>query len=236
MTVAGPIQLSLGISLNDDATFENFYTTDANKQAVSALEQFCIGHNNRNVLIWGQPGSGLTHLLQAVCHSAGNENKSVQFLPLRELIGFAASDVCEGLEQFEIVCLDSIDSICGNKEWEHALFHLFNNIRDAENSLLVSSHTNPPALPILLADLKSRMLGCVRYHITSLTDTDKHQALIKRAAARGMDMPGDVAQFILNRASRDTNELFYILDRLDDASLQSKRKLTIPFVKEILGL
>src|SRR5690606_17164346 len=119
-------------------------------------------------------------------------------------------------------------------EWEQALFHLYNNIRDAGHALLIASHSGPPALPVVLADLKSRLLGSSRYHVKSLSDPGKQNALIMRARARGMQMPMDVAQYILNRASRDTTELFDLLDRLDDESMQKKRKLTIPFVKEVL--
>src|SRR5690606_34733806 len=140
-------------------------------------------------------GSGLTQLVQAVCHEVWEQNNTVQYLPLREMIGFSAEDICEGLEDARFVFLDGIDQICGIKEWERSLFHLYNNIKDAGHSLLISSHTSPPSLPIVLADLRSRVLGCVRYHIESLTDADKQTAMIMRAAARGLELPGDVARY-----------------------------------------
>lgn len=233
----GPVQLSLGVSLNDDCTFGNFYaSSNSNQQALGVLKDFASGQGEKMLLIWGAPGSGLTHLLQAVCHEVWGRKRSVQYLPLREMIGFSAEDICDGLEEAEYICLDGIDQICGIKEWERALFHLYNNIKDAGHYLLISSHTSPPSLPIVLADLRSRVLGCLRYHIESLTDSGKQTALIRRAAARGLELPEDVARFILSRASRDTNELFYMLNTLDEASLQHQRKLTIPFVKDVLSL
>ena len=60
-------------------------------------------------------------------------------------------------------------------------------------------------------------------------------ALQLRAKGRGMEMSDEVAKFILSRAPRDTNDLFHLLDHLDDASLQQQRKLTIPFVKDVLS-
>jgi len=233
-----PIQLSLGVRLNDDCTFDNFYATSSatNQLALDALTNFAASQRDKNLLIWGAPGSGLTHLLQAVCHEVWARKQNVQYLPLREMIGFSAEDICDGLEEAEFICLDGVDQICGIKEWERALFHLYNNIRDAGHYLLISSHTSPPSLPIVLADLRSRVLGCVRYHIESLTDSGKQTALIRRAAVRGLELPEEVARYILSRASRDTNELFDMLNKLDEASLQHQRKLTIPFVKEVLRL
>lgn len=234
---AEPVQLSLGVKLNDDCTFHNFHpSSDNNRQVLATLKNFVATPSDKNLVVWGAPGAGLTHLLQAVCHEVWARKRSVQYLPLREMIGFSAEDICDGLEEAEYICLDGIDQICGVREWENALFHLYNNIRDAGHCLLISSHTSPPSLPIVLADLRSRVLGCVRYHVESLSDSGKQSALILRAAARGLELPEDVARYILTRAPRDTNELFDMLNTLDEASLQHQRKLTIPFVKEVLLL
>jgi DnaA family protein len=232
-----PVQLSLGITLNDESTFSNFFaSSESNQQAIAALKNCVGGQGEKNILVWGAPGSGLTHLLQAVCHEVWEQKHSVQYLPLRDVIGFSAEDICEGLEDTQYVCLDGIDLICGIKEWERSLFHLYNNIKDAGHFLLISAHTSPPSMPLVLPDLRSRVLGCMRYHIESLNDNDKQTTLILRAAARGLELPGEVARYILSRASRDTNELFNLLNKLDEASLQKQRKLTIPFVKDVLHL
>lgn len=237
MTVSSPVQLSLHVSLSDDATFANYYASgEINSQAISALKLFASGDGEDCLMVWGARGAGLTHLLQAVCHDASEHKKSIQYIPMRHMIGYSAVDICEGLDGVEIVVFDGVDYICGNRDWEHSLFHLFNRIKDRGHKIVFSSHTSPPSLPILLADLKSRLLGCVIYHVESMSDTEKEKALITRAGARGMELPEEVARFILSRASRDTQELFYLLHRLDDASLQQQRKLTIPFVKEVLGL
>lgn len=236
MNNSAPVQLSLGVSLKDDATFSNYYqNTQANAQALEALLRASEGEGEHNLAIWGSRGCGLTHLLQAVCHGAYERGISVQYLPLRDMVGYAADDVCEGLEAVDILCLDGLDEICGNRQWELALFHLFNRLAQAQHRLIIASHTSIPSLPILLPDLKSRLLASVVYHIESLNDAGKEQALIVRAHARGFQMSQEVAHFILTRTVRDTNELFNLLNRLDDASLQHQRKLTIPFVKEVLG-
>lgn len=228
------VQLSLGVSLRDDATFDNFYLGQGNGLAVYALKQFSQGDGDQNVLVWGQHGAGLTHLLQACCHAAHQQRLDIQYLPLREMVQFEPKRVCEGLDRFGLVCLDGIDEVCGNRRWEQAVFHLFNRLRDSGHRLLVASHTSPALLPLLLPDLKSRFLGSVVYHLHPLDDSEKGRALQMRAKARGMDMSEEVGRYILSRAARDTHELFNMLDILDRASLQHQRKLTIPFVKEVL--
>lgn len=229
------VQLSLGVSLRDDATFQNFYLGEGNAQAVHALKQFSQNRGEQNLVIWGRAGSGTTHLLQACCHAAHQQKLAIQYLPLQELASYAPKQVCEGLDQFPLVCLDGIDEICGNRSWEQAIFHLFNRLRDSGHRLLIAAHATPLALPLLLPDLQSRIAGSVVYHLHGLDDTGKAKALQMRAKGRGMDMSEEVSRYILSRAPRDTSELFALLNTLDSASLQHQRKLTIPFVKEVLG-
>ncbi|MFL0801908.1 MAG: DnaA regulatory inactivator Hda [Agarilytica sp.] len=239
---AEPMQLSLGVTLNDDATFENFYAADEGASllleslASTARDAGKTDLEGQSMVIWGTQGCGLTHLLQGACHLACAEKRSVQYLPLRDIRGYAAEDICDGLGATQLVCLDGLDLICGNPAWEHALFHLYNQLRDAGHSLVMASHVSPPLLPIALPDLKSRILGSVVFHVHSLEDDDKQAALIMRAAARGLQMSAEVAKFILQRSSREMNNLFFLLNRLDECSMQQQRKLTIPFVKEVLRL
>jgi DnaA family protein len=236
MSGLSPVQLSLGVSLRDDATFSNFYAADDNnREILAALDAMSRNRGETSLVLWGGRGAGLTHLLQACSHVAREQQISVQYLPLRELVGYAPRDICDGLEAIQLVCLDGIDEICGHREWEQSLFHLFNNLRDAGHRLIMASHTSPPSIPIVLPDLKSRILGSVVYHLHGLKDEDKQTALQMRARARGLELPEDVARYILARAPRDTNELFLMLNQLDDESLQQQRKLTIPFVKDVLG-
>ena len=238
MTEMFPEQMSLGVSLKDDSTFSNFYQKNGNNaQAVFALLRLVDGVVLNNYLIWGVSGCGLTHLLKAMCYRSQSRPSSVQYIPLKEVINRNPEEICDGLEKHHIVCFDDIDCICGHKQWEQSLFHLFNRVKDSGGNIVFASHTtSPPALPIQLADLKSRILGCLVYHIESMQDKDKQEVLTWRAHERGMEMPSDVAKYILNRASRDTKQLFDLLNQLDEVSLREQRKLTIPFVKETLGL
>lgn len=233
-----PQQLSLGVSLNDDATFENFYAPDEtpNAQVRSAVRSQIELANEPFIYLWGASGCGLTHLLQAACHHAETLDKTFQYFPLRDLIGYAPDELFTGLEDLDFVCLDGVDLIIDRTDWELALFNLYNRLRDAGKLLLVAAVIGPRELPVKLPDLASRLQWGATFHVHTLVDEEKQHALQFRARARGLELSDEVANFIIQRLPRDMNELFWQLNRLDHASLAEQRKLTIPFVKKILSL
>jgi DnaA family protein len=233
-----PQQLSLGVSLNDDATFENFYAppTTPNAQILSALRLQIETTNEPFIFLWGVAGCGLTHLLQGACHHAQTCEKSFQYFPLRDVAGYAPDELFIGLEALDLVVLDALDEVINRPEWELALFNLFNRLRDAGKLLIVAAIHGPQELVVNLPDLKSRLQWGATFHVNTLDDNQKQAALQFRAKARGLELSDEVAVYIIQRLPRDMNELFWQLNRLDHASLAEQRKLTIPFVKKILSL
>lgn len=233
-----PQQLSLGISHVDDATFDNFYLAPGSPNAVamSALRQQFSPLGEKFIFLWGLSGSGLTHLLQAACHQAQEQGHSIQYLPLSNMLGYSPQHLLEGLDSQDLVCLDELQVIAGKSDWELAIFHLFNRLRDSGKQLLLAADFGPHQLPIDLPDLRSRLNSGVSFGLQRLNDQEKCSALQQRALRRGLELTDEVAKYILSRASRDMNELFRSLSKLDDASLTEQRKLTIPFVKQVLGL
>ncbi len=238
MSGVTPQQLSLGISLNDDATFRNFYVPagSPNAQVVASLELQLSPLGEHCILLWGESGVGLTHLLQAACHHAREQGLHAQYLPLKDMSGFDPVPLLDELDGQDLVCLDAIDVIAGHSLWERTLFHFFNRSRDAGKRLVIASHAAPAQLGVELSDLQSRLQWGVTYRVQRLSDEEKCAALALRARGRGLEMNDEVSQYIIKRAPRDMNDLFYLLERLDDASLAEQRRLTIPFVKHVLAL
>ena len=116
------------------------------------------------------------------------------------------------------------------------MFNLFNRVRDTGKKLTISAHASPHHLGIKLKDLLSRLTWGVTIQVQPLSDEDKVAALSLRAKQRGFGLSDEVAGYLLKHCPRDMKNLFTILDRLDDASLQAQRRLTIPFIKECLEL
>ena len=225
-------QLPLAVQLRDDATFDNFFIAD-NALLVQQLKSQ-MDQGDPYLFIYGQQGSGRSHLLQAACHLAESQQLQSIYLPLGELQAYSPEELFEGIEQVDLICLDDIDAVQGNGTWEQALFHLFNRIKAANTALLVTASCAVRELKIDLPDLASRLSWGSLFQLKTLDDDQRQEALQFRALKRGIRIPDDVVQFIYHRCQRDTQELFAVLDKLDQASLKEKRKLTIPFIKTVL--
>lgn len=218
-------QLPLRIGLRDNATFANFYA-GPNAGLVHALQQAVEPF----IYISGTPGSGRSHLLQAACNAVSESGELAAYLPLEECMQMSPQ-MLEGMEQMALVAIDNLELLVGDEAWEQALFHLYNRTRDVGHRIVVAANAAPATLGIALPDLLSRLGWGPVYQLQPLDDGEKSQALIMRAAQRGMELPAEVADYLLNHASRDMHDLLVLLDRLDEGSLAAQRKLTIPFVR-----
>jgi len=228
-------QLPLAIRLNDDANFDNFYVNEANKQLVTFLKTFSQPSNAEQCCyIHGPISSGRSHLLQAMCHLV-QPHSSVIYLAMGEVVDYPAQEVLDSLEGCDLVCLDDLQAVIGDSQWEEQLFHLFNRLRAAGTSLLLAANEAPNHLTVGLPDLKSRLAWGVVYQVQPLNDDDKQQLLQLRAKRRGLELPDEVAQYIVQRSSRTPKDLIDLLDKLDRAALAAQRRLTIPFVKSVCG-
>lgn len=224
MSGAVPVQLPLRIGLMDGATFENFLPGD-NGELLRLLQR----GSEPVVFLWGEAGSGKSHLLQAACRLA----RGAAYLPLAELSG-ESPELCQGLEQLELVALDEVEAVAGHADWETALFHLFNRCRQSGCRLRAAAAGPPSSLALSLPDLASRLAWGPVYQVHRLSDEQKRAALRLRAERRGMALPEEVTDYLLRRYSRDPHALFELLERLDRASLAAKRRLTVPFVRDLI--
>lgn len=225
MTASSP-QLPLGIALPESATLAG-YVAGANGAALTALRGLAGGDR---LYLHGPAGSGKSHLLQAVCRVSPGRSA---YLPLGELAGHPPA-VLDGLDGLDRVCLDEVDAVAGDRAWEEALVGFLDGLR-ARGAAVVAAGPRPAdELGLALPDLASRLAWGAVYALQPLDDDGKRRLLRRRAEARGLAMPPEVADFVIRRAPRDVRALLALLDRLDRASLAAKRRLTVPFVKTVL--
>ena len=227
-------QLVLNIYLDNAATFDNFYVGN-NAILLKALHDMVRGEGEPFVYCWGEVGVGRSHLLQACCHVSSQINKASVYIPLSRFQELTP-EVLIGLEAMSLVCLDNIDAVLGNSEWELALFHFYNRLRDANRKLLISANNPPQYLLCDLPDLASRLSSGLVFQVLSLDDEQKLAALQLRAKLRGFVLSEKVGKFLLHHKARDFSSLFSLLEKLDRVSLEQQKKLTIPFLKTVLGV
>ena len=123
----------------------------------------------------------------------------------------------------------------GDDDWEQSLFHLFNRLQDHQVRLIVSANSAVRELNIALADLRSRLSWGAVFQLKHLTAAQRTAAIQLRAEHRGLELNDEVMQFIYHRGQRDMEALLAVLDTLDHASLKQQRRLTVPFVKDVMG-
>lgn len=198
------------------------------------LEHVLENSDDQFIYIWGQTGSGKSHLLQTICHQYDEKLSSI-YLPL-SLAESIPPSCLDNLEEQQIVSLDDIHLIQNMPEWEEALFHLYNRIRDKKNTLLIISGQHPPTLLNLkLPDLVSRLQWGMTWHLKEPSDDLKLQIIMQKAVKKGFYIPEAVAQYMLSHYARHLTTQMKILDILDQSSLQAQRRtISIPFIKECL--
>jgi DnaA family protein len=228
-------QMNLEVKLDDQATFDNFYAPNGSTQQ---LAKFLLQESGqRFVCLVGNSGSGLSHLLQASCQRGPfDRSGDAIYLPLKELKEYQPQPIFEGLEAASLVCLDDLQAVADNPDWQVPLFNFFNECKQSGTKLIFSSSLLLEDLGIQLPDLLSRLQSGLIHGLIDFGDDDLRRLIQFRSNLRGMYLSDEVARFLLTRLSRDTNTLIGALEALDNASLREQRRLTTPFVKATLDI
>jgi len=222
-------QLALPLQLADHAVFASFYDR-GNEPLVATLRRITADDEQFGCWLWGMPATGKTHLLQAVCDASGDR---AVYVPL-QFFAAAGPGILEGLESREIICLDDLDVVAGDVDWETALFELLNQVFDAGGQVVAAASSAPRESAIALPDLASRLSRLPVFQLQPLDDDALIGALQLRSRHRGLELPDETAAFLLRRERRDMASLYEVLDKLDREALRAKRRLTVPFVRSVL--
>jgi DnaA family protein len=219
-------QLTLDIAPVPEPTLQNF-VTGANAQVLSALYA-ALGPvdtengGERRLCLWGGPGSGKSHLLAACASASGGRFEAC-----------SGGSFIGDEDDTRLLALDDVDRLA--VDHQIALFNLINR-RGANNrsGVLLVSCSQPPAATGLRADLATRLAQGLALEVAALSDADKAAALAQHAKQRGIVLADDVTRYLLTHLARDLPTLVAVLDALDKLSLQLKRPITVPLVREVL--
>lgn len=223
-------QLPLSLRTPPDQRLDAFHGQPAVRDAVRAAAR---GEQRDWLYLSGPAGSGKTHLLLAACAEVGAAGRRAAYLPLAAFAG-ALADVLPAQEGADLVCLDGLEAIAGQRADEEALFHFHNRARAGGTVLLYAARGNPAALGLGLPDLATRLGQCTRFTLEALDDDGRRELLRQRAARRGLQLDDAVIDYLMRRSERDLASLTALLDRLDKASLAEQRRITIPFLRQHL--
>jgi DnaA family protein len=154
-------------------------------------------------------------------------------VPIALLEGSSPS-ILEGLGEMDLIGLDDLDGVAGDRAWEEALFALFNALYDRRAHLIITAKEPPGSLPLIIEDLRSRLTSGPVLAIKPLNPDQTAEALIIHAENRGIHLSNPVAEYLTKRVQRDLPSLLLWLEKIDQASLSAGRPMTIPMLRRLL--
>lgn len=224
-------QLPLALRWPRRQRFEQFHV-GANAAALAAVVRLARDADAPWVYLHGPAGCGKTHLLMAACQAAAEAGRPVQYLSLASVPDRAGA--LRGVAGSDLLALDDLAALAGDATAEHALFDLYNRAKADGSTLLLAANDTPAQLGITLPDLRSRLGACTRFALKSLDDAQRRDVLRTQAALRGIELDDHVLDWLFAHHTRDLGALLDLLDKLDQASLAAQRRVTIPFLRELL--
>ncbi|MCR6626621.1 MAG: DnaA regulatory inactivator Hda [Pseudoxanthomonas sp.] len=226
----GP-QLPLALRYPPDQRFDSFIAPP--EGALPALSALATTAGADWVYLSGASRTGKTHLALAVCAATEQQGRRAAYLPLAAAAG-RMRDALDALEGHDVVALDGLDAIAGAREDEVALFDFHNRARSSGLNVLYTARGIPDDIGLVLPDLRSRLQQCLRLVLDPLDDEGRREVLRDRAQRRGLVLEDAALDWLLTRTDRDLGALVVLLDRLDRASLAAQRRITVPFLRQVL--
>ncbi len=218
-------QLILELAPAPAPTFASF-VPGRNRAAVEALSGLAEGAcAERVVYLWGEAGSGKSHLLAAACAAARGARRAALLVEPR-------AGLDDAVDAPGLLALDDADAL--PEAAQAKVFDLFNRVRGGGGAI-VAAGAGAPARLALREDLRTRLLSGLAFQLHALSDDEKAAALGAHAAERGMKLPEDIVAYLLRRLPRDLGTQFAVLEAIDRYALARKRPVTLPLVREALA-
>ncbi|MET1162917.1 MAG: DnaA regulatory inactivator Hda [Pseudoxanthomonas sp.] len=224
-------QLPLALRYPPDQRLESFIA--APPAAIAQLQELAQTRGADWLYLAGTSGTGKTHLALALCAAAEQAGRRSAYLPLTAASG-RLRDALDALEGHDVVALDGLEAIVGHREDEVALFDFHNRARSAGLNLLYSAREVPDQLALVLPDLRSRLSQNARIFLSPLDDASRAEVLRDRAQRRGLILEEAAIDWMLAHTDRNLSNLLALLDRLDRESLAAQRRITVPFLRQVM--
>jgi DnaA family protein len=215
--MTAPRQLTLDLIRPLTPSLDNF-VVGRNAEALATLRAVALGQGDGFVYLWGESGSGRSHLLTAL---AGARSAS---------LSAAGEAIPDFADPHGLYLVDDVDA--RDAPSQQRVFVLMNEVRAHAGAALVTTGRAAPAQLALRDDVRTRLAWGLVYQVHALSDEEKARALEEHARSRGLALSPDVIAYLLNHMPRDMRTLVAILDALDGYALAAKRAITVPLVRE----
>ena len=231
-----PTQLIFPFQINQKASFDSFFCSPDNLNLMTRLADIVESKLNHELIIYGERGSGKSYLMQAICNELSVAGKQFAFMPMNKAIKMG-TEIFQNLASLDVVCVDDVQLILANEDWETALFNLVNECQQSNCSLVLSfGGTQPLEENTKLPDLLSRFKRMEFIALHAVHDEFFGQAI--HFVAQQLDIKIEKAEleFLLKHQTRLFSLLVENIITLDKQAASLKRKITIPLIKETLNI
>jgi DnaA family protein len=223
-------QIALDIGLTAGPSLANFFA-GPNQATLQHLHMWAKNDKRSPVptYVWGESGSGKTHLLRAVQAALREQGCPAGWMDA------SVSDPSAFDESWRVVILDDVHLYTAVQQ--QAAFNWFVNATtpgDGQQRWVLAAGQVPPSDLALREDLRTRLGWGHIFQLQVLSESERRAVLRQHADERGIFLSDEVMDFMLNRFSRDLSSLIQLLDQLDGYALQTQRAITIPLIKAML--
>ena len=231
-----PKQLIFPFQINQKASFDSFFCSPDNQNLMTRLADIAISQDANEIIIHGEKGSGKSFLMQAICNELSSSEKQFAFIPMKKAFNMGV-EIFQNLGSLDTVCIDDLQLILANQEWETALFNLINECQQSNCSLILSlGGTQPVEESIVLPDLLSRIKRMEFLALHAVQDELFNQAIVFVAKQLEIKIDNAELEFLLKHQTRIFSLLVENIITLDKQAASLKRKITIPLIKETLNI
>ena len=222
-----PQQLTFPWSKHNKVSFDDFFFESSNNEIRMALE------SNEDLVMYGVKDAGKSFLLQSACNFYSSKEKSSVYIPILEAINFG-TDFIDSLEGLDVICIDDIELVAANEKWELAIFNLINSCLISNCRLIFSSSVNPSSIDFKLDDLNSRIKKIDHIELYPISDASLPEAIRFVTHLRSINLGDKEINYLVTYSKRNISNLIEIINKLDQLSMELKRRITIPLIKEII--
>jgi len=217
-------QLILPYQKNVKKTFNSFYYENKNNNQIIENIKNIYNNSNNQIYICGERSFGKSHILYAACNYF--KNKKCVYLPLKDYNLFSP-DILEGFENYDLICIDDIDYIYSNDEWEYSFFVIINKILENSTKIIYTSSTSLKSNKIKLKDLQSRLSWGLVFMINNPNDIIKEKILNKTIIENEYNISSDICSYLMKREDRDLASLLEVIHKIGNYSLSTNKKINV---------
>ena len=231
-----PKQLIFPFQINQKASFDSFFCSPDNQNLMTRLADIVSSPDTSELIIHGEEGSGKSFLMQAICNELSSAEKQFAFIPMKKAFNMGV-EIFQNLGSLDAVCIDDLQLILANQDWETALFNLINECQQSNCSLMLSlGGTQPLDESVILPDLLSRIKRMEFIALHAVQDEFFNQAIDFVAQQLDIKIEEAELEFLLKHQTRIFSLLVDNIITLDNQAASLKRKITIPLIKETLNI